>query len=613
MGLWLLLAILLIEIFVLLRHLFRQKEKKYERVIKSHKIQLKTKDSELQEKDSELQEKDSELQEKDSELQEKDSELQKKDNAYKTEIEQLKKENDTLEAKYLKKLKATEVKKKNLVKYRRKMKALRKKTIAEEAEEIVGKGSLWLPHSRKEPKSHKMGKPKGSPGGGRKRPEKIHETKELHVHKCYNCGIDLDGVEEYAVYDRVVTELFRYQEDEKDYLTLRLKNVKLIVNRKKCPKCKQWVYPEQGLLANNRIGLSLVSFVISRRIRTGLPYEVIIDELSTHFGTNFAISSTAIIDWFKNFSEIIEGLYEQLEELVKKSALVHVDETGLPMNGENWWLWVVCCANFVLYIQSTSRGHESVKDIMEGFEGTLISDFFRAYDKFEDVEQQKCLGHLLSDIIELIVKLEKENERIEKKLEKHEECVKNEEPSEIVPKQRGRPKKLEPLNETQVKTLKTRRIQNHKSLNQAVRLRSFFRAVFKHTVLGWKTDKSKRLSKKEAEEKLRELVLRLRDEGVVEGDLKKLLNRCEKYEKKLFTYLKYEGMPPDNNEAERNLRPFVVQRKRSGGFKSPEVMRHYVIYLSLYMTCKVNGKNFDKLLDLIFSDVEFDLGSFLSC
>ncbi|KKL94938.1 hypothetical protein LCGC14_1859630, partial [marine sediment metagenome] len=50
--------------------------------------------------------------------------------------------------------------------------------------------------------------------------------------------------------------------------------------------------------------------------------------------------------------------------------------------------------NFVLYIQSTSRGHESVKDILEGFE-----------------EQQKCLGHLLSDIIELIVKLEKENER----------------------------------------------------------------------------------------------------------------------------------------------------------------------------------------------------------
>ena len=592
MGLWRLFSILIVRIPVLWHCMFRQKGKKLERVIKSQEAQLKAKDLELQEKDSELQEKAYTL---------------------KNEIEQLKKEKDTLEAKYLKKLESADVKKKNLARYRRKMKALRKKTIAEEAEEVVGKGSSWLPHSREGPRSHQMGKPKGSPGGGRKRPEKIHEEKELHAHKCYHCGINLEGVKEYFAYDRMMTELFRYQEDEKDYLILRLKNIKLTVNRKKCPKCTKWVYPEQGLLKNNRIGLSLVSFVMSQRIRTGLPYEVIIDELSTHFGSNFTITMPAIIDWFKDFSEIIEGLYEQLEELVKKSALLHMDETGHPMNGENWWLWVVCCANFVLYIQSTSRGHESVKDILEGFEGTLISDFFRAYDKFDDLEQQKCLGHLLSDIIELIVKLEKENERIEKKLEKHEESVKKEEDSEATPKKRGRPKKLESLIESQVETLQARRVQNFKSLNQAVRLRSFFRATFKHTVLGWKTDKSKRLTKEEAEERLRELVLKLREEGVIEADLEKLLKRCEKYEKKLFTYLKYEGVPPDNNEAERELHPFVVQRKRSGGFKSPEVMRHFVVYLSLYMTCKVNGKDFDKLLDLIFSGQEIDLGSFLSC
>jgi len=96
-------------------------------------------------------------------------------------------------------------------------------------------------------------------------------------------------------------------------------------------------------------------------------------------------------------------LHEQLEELVKTQAFLHVDETSLPMKGDNWRLWVVCCANFVLYIQSTSREQESVKHFLEGFEGTLISDFFRVYDKFKDGEQQKCLGHLLSAIIELIM------------------------------------------------------------------------------------------------------------------------------------------------------------------------------------------------------------------
>jgi len=243
----------------------------------------------------------------------------------------------------------------------------------------------------------------------------------------------------------------------------------------------------------------------------------------------------------------------------------------------------------------------------------LISDFFSAYNKFQDVEQQKCLGHLLSDIIELIVKLEKENERIEKKLEQHKEAVLKKENKENEVKKRGRPKKLEILTEKQIDTLKTRRVQNHNTLSQTIRLRAFFRATFKQTVLGWKTEKPERISKEEAEERLRALVFALREEGVVEKDLNKILNRCEKYEKKLFTYLKYEGMPPDNNKAERELRPFVVLRKRSGGFKSPEVMRHYVIYLSLYMTCKLNGKDFDTLLDLVFSGKEFNLGSFLSC
>ncbi|MHA1438980.1 MAG: IS66 family transposase [Promethearchaeota archaeon] len=437
MGLWLLFFIFFIEICAFLLWTLRQKDK-------IHETQLIAEDSEFQEKDKELQAKETALQ---------------------GQIEQLKEEKQLIEAKYLKKVTAADVKKNNLARYRRKMKSLRKKTIAEEVEEIVGKGSSWLPHSRESPKSHEMGKPKGSAGGGRKRPEKIYEEKELHAHRCYHCGADLEGVKEYFAYDRVVTDLFRYMEDEKDYLTLRLKNVKLKVLRKKCPNCNKWVYPEQGLLKNARIGLSLVSFVISRRIRTGLPYEVIIDELSTHFGSNFSITAPVIIDWFRDFSVVIEGLYEQLEELVKTSKVLHVDETGLPMNGENWWLWVVCCANFVLYIQSTSRGHESVKHILEGFEGTLISDFFSAYNKFKDMEQQKCLGHLLSDIIEFIVKLEKENERIEKKLEKHEEAVQNEENSEECSKKRGRPKKLEPLTKPQVKTLKTRRVQNHKSLN----------------------------------------------------------------------------------------------------------------------------------------------------
>ncbi|MHA1689192.1 MAG: hypothetical protein ACTSUN_07635 [Promethearchaeota archaeon] len=57
------------------------------------------------------------------------------------QIKQLKKEKELMEAKYLKKLAVAELRKKNLGRYRQKMKVLRKKMIAGEAEEIVGKVS----------------------------------------------------------------------------------------------------------------------------------------------------------------------------------------------------------------------------------------------------------------------------------------------------------------------------------------------------------------------------------------------------------------------------------------------------------------------------------------
>jgi len=89
MGLWLVFFIFFIGICAYLLWKLRQKDK-------IHETRLIAKDAELQEKDSELQEKDSELQEKDSKLQEKETALQ-------GQIEQLKEEKESFEAKYTQK------------------------------------------------------------------------------------------------------------------------------------------------------------------------------------------------------------------------------------------------------------------------------------------------------------------------------------------------------------------------------------------------------------------------------------------------------------------------------------------------------------------------------
>lgn len=60
--------------------------------------------------------------------------------------------------------------------------------------------------------------------------------------------------------------------------------------------------------------------------------------------------------------------------------------------------------------------------------------------------------------------------------------------------------------------------------------------------------------------------------------------------------LRGERVGNDNNPAEREIRPFVVQLKISGNFISPEVMRIYSIHMSLYRTCKKNKVNYREVI-----------------
>ncbi|GAF78727.1 unnamed protein product, partial [marine sediment metagenome] len=84
--------------------------------------------------------------------------------------------------------------------------------------------------------------------------------------------------------------------------------------------------------------------------------------------------------------------------------------------------------------------------------------------------------------------------------------------------------------------------------------------------------------------------------GPANADIERMIKRFEKYGPCLFTYLEHPGVMPDNNAAEREIRPFVVQRKISGNFISPEVMKIYSNHMSLYRTCKRNNVNFEEVI-----------------
>ena len=52
------------------------------------------------------------------------------------------------------------------------------------------------------------------------------------------------------------------------------------------------------------------------------------------------------------------------------------------------------------------------------------------------------------------------------------------------------------------------------------------------------------------------------------ADAQRLANRIKRYWDEWFTFLTHPEVKPDNNDAERALRPIVVHRKVSGGARS---------------------------------------------
>src|SRR6202035_3258038 len=71
--------------------------------------------------------------------------------------------------------------------------------------------------------------------------------------------------------------------------------------------------------------------------------------------------------------------------------------------------------------------------------------------------------------------------------------------------------------------------------------------------------------------------------------------RFARYRESLFTFLTQDGIPWENNMAERAIRQLAVQRKISGSFFK-RVAPQYLLLLAISQTCRFQGKSFLKFL-----------------
>jgi hypothetical protein len=458
-----------------------------------------------------------------------------------------------------------------------------------------------------ETKNKRTGKPKGKKGGGFKAPKEIDREVEWHLQFCPRCGRSLEASRPVGKWHHVIIDIVELKRG------MQLERVRHVVYRYRCPGCHQLVAKDFGRLAHVHYGIGLISFAMEQRLDHRVTWEVVRKSLFQVFAgrddKEIIPTIVTFINWMARWEPQVRQVFEAFKSAVKDTSFAHVDETGVPMDGKNHWLWVVVTGHVILYLASESRGHETIEDLFDGYKGVLISDFWTAYNRL-DVEQQKCLAHLVKDLKVLECKAIDRRDGAEKKLAG--DCKSAPGTAEggaviepVTPRRGRPPKKPEPITDDERAKLVAGVEQQAKIIKQVEMLRDFFGAAWKEGDMGWKTPVDNRITRRQAVRRMKALIGKIRADGVASPDIERLLKRMEKFAPKLFTYLDHQGIPPDNNRAEREIRPFVVQRKISANFVNSDVFEIYAMMLSLYHTGLKQKIPFRDMLRLLHeSDVD---------
>jgi hypothetical protein len=309
-----------------------------------------------------------------------------------------------------------------------------------------------------------------------------------------------------------------------------------VIERRWCSQCRAFKeHPVTAALPRHRLGLNVMLFVVYQKVALGLSYGKIEHELATYFGLQ--ISQGELVSMVAEVARLFGPAYAHLIRLMRQQAAIHIDETGWRVDGENHWLWVFVNDMIALYVISRSRGSKVPKALLgHDFQGVVISDFFSAYSPL-DVEKAKCWAHLLRDSHDLT---------------------------------KGKPP---PDGE---------RVRFHEQLHQ----------LFLEMGLALEEITYDETAHVCVYQEMRDRLRAFAEEPWCDPDCQRLAKRILKHLDELLVWLRNPVVSPDNNEAERALRPAVVTRKTSFGSRSKRGAQDFARLLSLIQTWERHDKDF---------------------
>lgn len=361
----------------------------------------------------------------------------------------------------------------------------------------------------------------GHKGSRRKTPEKIDQKVEHRLEVCPCCG---------GAVQRCKRTRQRIIEDIPQQITPVV--TEHTIHRDYCPSCKKHVEPVvPDAMPNATLGHNVIALSSWFHYGLGVTLGQVRDILGSHLHTG--ITAGGLLDGWRRLAEALQPWYEQIAQEAKGSAVLHADETGWRVNGQTHWLWCFCNQRNCYYMIDRSRGSPALqKFFTEAFGGTLVSDFWRAYESVCVEDRQYCIPHLLRELL---------------KVDEHNDS-----------------------GEWRAFAKQLRRL-----IRDGIRLRR------RHDF-----DPTKYPSRIEL---IRRRLGKLADAPYADADARRLGQRISRHRDHLFTFLDKVEVPFDNNHAERQIRPAVIIRKNSLCNRSDDGASVQAVLMSIYRTLRLRG------------------------
>jgi len=366
------------------------------------------------------------------------------------------------------------------------------------------------------------GRKLGHQGARRERPERIDCVREHRLENCPRCHGQLRRC------DRIRR---RYTEDIPQDIKPQV--TEHVIHRDWCPRCRRHVEPTvPDAMSGCMLGHRVVALSAWLHYGLGQSISQIVEVFNHHL--QLQVSPGGLVQMWQRFAEQLEGWYEQIHAGALKSAVLHADETGWRVNGQTHWLWCFSTQQETLYMIHKGRGGPALRKFFkEEFSGTLVCDFWSAYNAVVSSRKQRCLVHLLRDLdyVETYKKLGQDWESFSKLL---------------------------------------RRL-----LGDAIRL--------------WKRDAVDEREYASRRGRIAERLSSLVEMSWEHVEVRRLCKRLRRHQDELFVFLDHDGVPFENNHAERAIRPAVIIRKNSQSNRSVRGACTQTTLMSVYRTLKQRG------------------------